>query len=397
MPSRTLRPSHFAVLIAALMTISMGQSMTFAILAPLGREVKLTELAITTMIAFSSITFGLASPYWGRLSDKIGRKRVMMIGLVGFFFGTTAFASSFVMGLNGMLSGTALFMCLLISRVIHAGIMSATGPSSTAYAADHSSPDKRTKTMAKLGTASSMGMILGPAFAGATAAFGLMAPLYAAAVLALVMAWLVWKVIPSLSPEEQHKRPKGAKLGYTDTRIWPFIAIAIGTFMGFAAVQQTMGFFLQDQLNLTGVQTAQLTGITMLTSASFTFVVQTTVMQWVNLTPGQFIKIGLLGISLGALVVSSSSEFFLIALGMGIMGAGVGCTMPSIISATSLAVEPHEQGAAAGMIAGCPAIGFGIGPVGAGYLYQFNPHYPHIAAAIFIALLLVGVIASKRV
>lgn len=397
MSTLTLPTRHLALLIASLMAIGMGQSMTFAILAPLGREVQMTEFSITILIACSSLTFGFASPYWGRLSDRIGRKPVIMIGLVGFVFGTTAFATSFVLGLNGILTGASLFTALLVTRCLHAGIMSATGPSTTAYAADHTSPEKRTKAMAKLGTASSMGMILGPAFAGATAAFGLLAPLYAAAFLTLVMAVLVWKMIPVTPAADRIPRKHSVKLKFTDTRIWPFIAIAIGTFMGFAAVQQTMGFFLQDQLNLTGVRTAQLTGITMLTSASFTFLMQTTVMQWVNWPPGRFIKVGLSFISIGALVIASSSEFVLIAAGMGVMGMGVGCTMPSIISATSLAVEPHEQGAAAGMISGCPAIGFGIGPVGAGYLYQFNPHYPHIAAALFIAVVLAGVVYSKRV
>ncbi|MDG0979091.1 MAG: MFS transporter [Halieaceae bacterium] len=397
MSTATLPTRHLALLIASLMAISMGQSMTFAILAPLGREVGMTELSITLLIACSSLTFGLASPYWGRMSDRIGRKPLIMVGLVGYFFGTTAFTSAFFLGLNGVLTGTGLFTALLIARCLHAGIMSATGPSTAAYAADNTTPDKRTKAMAKLGTASSLGMILGPAFAGATASFGLMAPLYAAAVLTLIMAALVWKMIPNVPPNEPLSRKHSVKLRYSDPRIWPFIAIATGMFMGFAGVQQTLGFFLQDQFNLSGVRTAQLTGIAMLTSASFTFLIQTTVMQWVNWTPGRFIKIGLSCISMGAVIIASSSMFPYIAFGMGIMGMGVGCTMPSIIAATSLAVAPHEQGAAAGMISGSPAIGFGIGPVFAGYLYQLNPHYPHIAAAIFIALLLVVVVSSKKV
>jgi MFS family permease len=396
MSSNTFPTKHFALLIASLVAIGMGQSMTFAILAPLGREVEMSELAITTLIACSSLTFGFASPYWGRLSDRIGRRPVILIGLVGYCFGTTAFASIFILGINGTLSGAGLFASLLVARCLHAAIMSATGPSTTAYAADHTTPEKRTKTMAKLGTATSMGMILGPAFAGATATFGLMAPLYAAAVLALIMAVLVWKIIPPTPPADRQPRHNALKLSYSDSRIWPFVIIAIGTFMGFAGVQQTLGFFLQDQLELTGVRTAQLTGIAMLTSASFTLVIQTTVMQWVNLQPGQFIKIGLGLISAGALVIASSNNFVLIALGMGVMGMGVGCTMPSIISATSLAVAPHEQGAAAGMIAGCPAIGFGIGPVGAGYLYQIDPHYPHLASALFVGLMLVALLLSRK-
>ena len=98
MSTLTLPTRHLALLIASLMAIGMGQSMTFAILAPLGREVNMTEFSITILIACSSLTFGFASPYWGRLSDRIGRKPVIMIGLVGSVFGTSASATSVVRG-----------------------------------------------------------------------------------------------------------------------------------------------------------------------------------------------------------------------------------------------------------------------------------------------------------
>ena len=178
------------------MSTGMGQSLVFAILAPLGREVHLGELQITSIIALSALIFGLAAPHWGRLSDRIGRKPIMITGLIGYTVGTVLFTSVFYAGMTGLLSGTLLYVVLLVTRCCQSIVMSATGPASAAYAADHTSRDERTKTMARLGTANSMGTILGPAVSGALATFGLLAPLYFAAALAAAAAMVVWRKLP---------------------------------------------------------------------------------------------------------------------------------------------------------------------------------------------------------
>ncbi len=90
------------------MSTGMGQSLVFAILAPLGREVHLGELQITSIIALSALIFGLAAPHWGRLSDRIGRQPIMITGLVGYTVGTVLFTSVFYAGMTGLLSGTLL-------------------------------------------------------------------------------------------------------------------------------------------------------------------------------------------------------------------------------------------------------------------------------------------------
>ncbi len=112
---------QLAVLILALMATGMGQSLVFAILAPLGREVHLRELQITSIIAVSALIFGLAAPRWGRTSDRIGRKPVIITGLVGYAVGTVCFASVFYAGLAGLLGGAALYGVLMVTRRCRAG------------------------------------------------------------------------------------------------------------------------------------------------------------------------------------------------------------------------------------------------------------------------------------
>ena len=395
MPEKLSR-HQLTVLIVALMATAMGQSLVFAILAPLGREVQLGELQITSIIAISALVFGIAAPMWGRFSDRVGRKPIIITGLVGYTVGTLLFTSVFYAALSGLLGGTLLYFALLAARCSQSVIMSATNPASTAYAADHTARDLRTRTMARLGTANSMGTILGPAVSGALATFGLLAPLYFAAAMAALAALLVWWQLPVTPRADLTSRGIAARLRFNDRRILVFLVTTIGLFVGFSAIQQTLGFQLQDKLGLSGIATAQMTGAALMISAAFTFLIQVTVMQRLKLEATLFIRLGLLALLCGAAVIAAFDSFAVLAVGMALLGTGMGLCMPAISAGASLAVSAEEQGAAAGLISSCPAIGFVAGPICAGALYQINgPLAPLFSATIFF-LVLIGLVISKR-
>jgi MFS family permease len=395
--SNTLSRRQTALLITALMTTAMGQSLVFAILAPLGREVRLGELQITSIIAISALVFGVAAPAWGRVSDRLGRKPIIITGLIGYSLGTLAFSSVFYTGLAGLLGGATLYAVLLATRCAQSVVMSATAPATTAYGADHSSREKRTATMARLGTANSMGTILGPAVSGALATFGLLAPLYFAALMAAGAALLVWRQLPATPRQELATRRTIARLRLTDPRILVFLATAVGLFVGFSGIQQTLGFQLQDKLQLDGIQTAQMTGAALMVSAAFTFLTQIVVMQRTNLRATLLIRVGLAALCIGAVVISGFTTFAILAVGMAFLGTGLGLCMPAIAAGASLAVSPAEQGAAAGLVSSCPAIGFVVGPICAGALYQVHGSLaPLFSAAVFLSVLAALVLHERR-
>ena len=395
MPAQ-LNRQQLTVLILALMATGIGQSLVFAILAPLGREVQLGELQITSIIAISALVYAVVAPRWGRFSDRVGRKPIIITGLLGYTVGTLLFTSVFYAGLSGLLAGALLYGVLLVTRCSQSIVMSATGPAATAYAADHTSRAQRTRTMARLGTANSMGTILGPAVSGALATLGLLAPLYFAAALTALAALLVWWKLPITPAQDLTSRQTTVRLRYTDRRIMLLLVTAVGLFVGFSGIQQTLGFQLQDKLGLSGIETAQMTGAALMVSATFTFLIQVTVMQRLQLKPTQFVRLGLLSLLFGAGVISSFETFAVLAVGMGFLGAGLGLCMPAISAGASLAVEPEEQGAAAGLVSSCPAMGFVAGPICAGALYQIHgPLAPLFSAAVFFAVLVILVINDR--
>jgi MFS family permease len=382
--------SQRAILMGCLLSVAIGQSLVFAILAPLGREVNLSELQITSIIAVSALVFGIISPRWGRYSDQVGRKPVILIGLMGYSIGTVVFASVFQAGLMGLVSGVTLYLLAMLFRCAQSSIMSATGPAATAYAADLTTPDQRIKAMAQMGAAHSMGTILGPAVSGALATFGLLAPLFFAGLLTATAAVITAFRLPKIPAAALTRRGPVKRLRYTDPRVVRYLVTAVGLFTGFSGIQQTLGFSIQDKMALSGIETAQMTGAALMISAIFAFLAQLLLVQRLKLRPEQFVFLGVTSLLIASIFVGSFAQFWELGIGMAFMGTGLGVSMPSISAAASIAVTPDEQGAVAGLVASCPAIGFVTGPVAAGLLYQLHTQYASMfSGAVFLLLLII--------
>lgn len=373
-------------LLASLVIVGMGFSVLFPVLAPLGREMGLQEFQITTIIACSSLMVFLASPVWGRASDRWGRKRVMLVGLFGFTAGTALFNSVLTAGLNGWLIGLPLFATLIVTRVMHAAIMSATMPAANAYMADITDLTNRTKGMGAAGAANNLGAILGPVVAG-LAVISLLTPLWIMAALALLNGLFVWRFLPE--PPRQRATGERPRMSYFDPRILPFVVVGVLMFTGFALVQQTMGFRFQDALNLSAGDTARVFGIAMTCSAAASLLAQAVVVQRLDVAPFTLLKLAMpLLIAAFTLFALYNSQFML-TVGMVVLGFGMGLAGPGFMAGASLAVSPEEQGTVAGVAGSCGPLGFTIGPLIGGLMYQLDPTLPYAFAAGMYLLLLI--------
>lgn len=373
-------------LLASLVVAGMGFTVLFPLLAPLGREMGLAELQITSIIAASSLTVFLAMPHWGRLSDRFGRKRIMMVGIFGFSAGTVLFNSVLSFGLSGALLGLPLFVGLVVARVMHAGVMSATMPASTAYMADITDLHERTKGMGATGAANNVGAILGPAVAG-LAFVSLLFPLWLMAALAFINGLFIWRFLPEPpKPEIEGRRPP--RMRYTDPRILPFVIVGVMMFMGFALVQQTMGFRFQDALGLDTAQTARTFGIAMMASAGCSLFAQGVIVQRFNLAPFTLLKMAMPLLIVAFVLMATFDTQMILTVAMMIQGLGMGLAGPGFMAGASLAVSAEEQGSVAGVAGSCGPLGFTIGPLIGGAMYQYSPVLPYaFAACVYVVLL----------
>ena len=277
-------------LLVSLVSVGMGFTVLFPVLAPLGREIGLTEIQITAIISASGLIVFLMSPIWGRLSDQWGRKRVMLIGLFGVSAGTALFSSVLAMGLSGILTGTTVFLALVGARMLHATVMAASMPAANAYMADITDAETRTKGMGAAGAANNLGSILGPAVSG-LAVISLLAPLWVMAVVALLNGLFVWRY---LREPPRHRSPvRPPRMKYTDPRILPFIIVGVLMFTGMGIVQQTMGFRFQDALGLEAGETAQKVGFAMMLSAAGSLLAQGVIVQRLTIAPFMLLRLAM--------------------------------------------------------------------------------------------------------
>lgn len=386
-PTYVSRLSTRLVLFGVLAT-GIGQSMTFALLAPLGREVHLGEVQIGLIITCSSLAFTLTSPVWGRTCDRWGRKPVLLLGLFGYTFGCILFASVFLFGLKGFLSGMTLYLFAICSRVLMASLMSATPSAASAYIADTTSAEQRVSGMGRLGAARTLGAILGPALSGLFATIGLLAPLYIAAGITLISTILVAVVLQE--PQRATSRTTTRlKLKLFDKRYFPFILVGFLTFFAFSMMSQTIGFYIQDRFVLDGRATAQTIGMGMMVSAIMSFFSQAYLAGRVKMKPIRLLDIGLPTLLFGYALLPFAGHIAMLIACLGVLGLGLGMVSPGFTAGASLSVGPEEQGAIGGLISACPAGGFVLGPIVGTSLYQIHPTLPYLCACLLMLPLII--------
>jgi len=381
-----------------MMTMGMGMSMMGALMPMLGRELGLDqiafplpfsdeswqprELAITMLSALSALIFFFAAPYWGRRSDRVGRRRTILTGMVGYGLGAFIFCGVVYLGLADIVQGITLFFLLMGLRTIHVFIMAATQPSASAYVVDTVPVQHRVRDMSRVGAANQLGTMIGPAFAW-FAGISFLAPLYLQAALVCLGAFIVWRLLPGTNQHlERTEAPR--KLRYLDPRFSIYLLMNVVLFTLLGMVQQTLGFYFQDLLQLGRVEAAQLFSVSMMCSAAATLLVQLLVVQHLKGSPLRLVKIGLPLCLLAFLLLANAERASTLYIGLFILGAGMGLAGPGIVVTAAFTVKATEQGGLAGLLASFSGLGFVLGPLLGGYIYRFDMTYPSWAAAILV-------------
>lgn len=386
-----------AILLAAVAATGMGQTLVFAILPSLGRAAGMADIQVGIIISCSSLMFALASPVWGRFSEHLGRKPVLVFGLAGYTVGTVVFASIFWLGIQGLLGGLALLGALVVSRVVQAALMAGTPPAAAAYMADITSAEGRTRGMGRIGAAHNLGTVLGPAVGGLLATLSLVLPLYvAASVTALMGLWALvalrespWILQrgPLAQPFSVSEAVRDSFAAWMDRRLVSVLLVGFVMFMAFALVQQTLGFLFQDRFAMSPAEAAGGVGLAMMFAALASLTAQGVVVQKLGWSPRALLRLAMPVMLAAVLVLIRAPDQLQVTIAVILLGLGLGLGMPGVSSAASLRVGNHEQGAVAGLMSACPALGFIVGPVVGTGLYQINPLWPYwLVVALLVPL-----------
>jgi MFS family permease len=383
------RKRAIALLFVCLIGNGLGQTLMFAILPPLARDLGLSEFQVGSIFAVSATIWVFSSAYWGARSDVWGRRPVILIGLAAFGISTISFAGVMMFGLWGLLSPMATYVLMIAARSIFGVFGSGAFPASQAYVADRTSAEERTEGMATLNAAFGLGAAVGPGIGAALTVFGVVAPIFFVGVLGLLSAVAIWLLLPERTAP--HKREQLKPLSWRDPRVLPFVIFAVVQGTAGAIPIQTVAFIIRDTLGTGTADTQQLAGVSLMCSAIASLFAQFVLVQRFRLSTRFLVYAGIwiaLVSNLLVILAIMSPNYGLIAFALVLSGLGFGMLRPGFAGAASLAVSPDEQGAMAGLTGGAGAAGFIFAPLFGNALYGVDPVLPYILGTALTGLLL---------
>lgn len=338
----------------------------------------------------SSLTIGLLStsyslmqflftPVWGRLSDRFGRRPLILISLAGSSIGFLVF------GLARTITG------LFIGRMV-AGIAGAIIPTTNAYIADVTPPEGRAKGMGLVGAAFGLGFILGPAIGGMLAPFGYDKPVLLASGLAgLNLVFAYFKLPESLTEaarsRAQSRRFDLKSLGnaLSHPQIMPLLVIYLVAVFAFSNMEAMFSLLNEHRYGLTARQTGYLFAyIGVLMSLMQGVLVGRLVRRFGErrlVVLGTFTMI----FALGSMPFTPNVLVYCLILAFVSFGAGI--NNPSITALLSKSSDVDEQGGIMGIAQSMASLGRILGPLWGGYAFQaFGVEWPFVTAAMFMGL-----------
>jgi MFS family permease len=387
-------PSGIWILSLGLLCVGAGQSVVFITIPPLVRDLGLTEIQIGSIFASSALAWMFLSPYWGKLSDKIGRKRVVIIGLFGFAVSLILFSLAISLGREGVLHGTILFTILIAARLINGMFGSATRPAAGAWVADITNPEERSRAFARLDSGFSMGRIFGPAVAGFLLLVSYTAPFYLFASMALIVILLITK--QKAYKGNSDLTDTNTSIKATSKEVWPFLVVSAAFGICNAALVQTSSFYFQDVITSGAENYIALASVGFMLSALGILTGQLLVADRMQTSPGSLIRLGSLFLCASLVGIGFSSSLSQVYIALYFYGMGGGMLGPGISSSLSLSVGKDNQGAASGFLGMVIPVGHVISPLLAMPLYMVLPSAPYFLGAIIMLVAMIFIVTNKR-
>jgi MFS family permease len=387
----TLRSPAFLLLFSVSLIAAAGNMALQAVLPAIGRAFQLPDTLVSAAFAISALLWTLSSPFWARLSDRLGRKRVILIGLGGFVASMAAFGLAATSGLEGWLAAGVAFALMAVARSIYGLFGSAAPIASQAYVADRTSRAARTRALSMLASAQGLGTVLGPMLGSVFVLLplvGLAGPLYAFALMGAVVLALVWRLLPSGGVERQPSAGTTHKGLWKDPRLRDFLLYGLLVTGAQAVNIGVLGFHVIDELAAEGLgldQAQPFIGLALFAGAAMTLMVQWGLIPLLRLEPRAMMRWGA-GLALAGNGVSAvATDFHTVVVGYALLSMGMGFARPGFTAGASLATRPDEQGAVAGLIMAIAGLSFLAPPVVGVALYEWAGPAP-----FGLNLLLVG-------
>jgi MFS transporter, DHA1 family, tetracycline resistance protein len=361
-----------------------------AVFGPALRNFNIPDWQAGAMLSLAGVFMMLSGAPWGRLSNRLGRKKVVVTGLAGMGISLLVIAAVIHAGLNATLSVLAITVALFVLRSTMYFSYGAVPVASQAWVADHTPPEKRSAGMAAIGASQGIGMILGPAIAAVLSRLGLGVPFWVVGMIPLAGMILVVLCLPSsgLPPQKTNQ----VRLSILDPRIRRPILTAFACMFVIMTPQLTVGFLAIDILKLVPKDAAAASGAA-LTSVGVAFLIAQILVSKLAWPARRLALFGApfaaLGFGMTPIVLQTMPVVWVLCAGFFVAAFGLGMLWPAFQAACANSVKPEEAGEAAGHITSAMGAASVLGPLIAGALYSLSPLAPYLFDALILISLLV--------
>lgn len=392
------RSRAFKILFLCQLAGGMGQTLVYAVLPPIARRLGMSEFETTMIYSLSAFLWIVTSPFWGRRSDIVGRKPIMLLGLSAFAISTTIFACLVLVALWGWLSMAVVFPLLMVSRAIFGGFGSGNGSAAQAYVADRTSRGERAAGVASLGAAFGIGTAIGPGVAAGFAQIHIVAPFFAVAAVGFVSTVLIWLYLPERTRPSQRvsvkQEKRRASLKWNDRLALPWVVISVIISFAQTIIMQLCAFYFIDTLKLGLDDATQMVSVGLMAMAMAALFAQIGLIQRFNLSVQFLLRWGAIITIASYVLLIIGGSYGVLVTALTLAGFGFGLLRPGLQAGASLSVSRNDQGAMAGFISGTAATGMILTPFiflnsFIGYnVYDQMHRAPFVAGAMLAGIIL---------
>lgn len=321
--------------------------------------------------SFSLMQFVFA-PIWGRVSDRIGRRPIILLGLLGSCLSYLGF-------------GMASTLPLLFAARIFAGIAGANIPTAQAVVADLTTPENRAKGMGIIGAAFGLGFIFGPAIGGFLSRYGYSVPAYFASGLSLANFVAAWFLLPeTLKPEhraiERVGRIDALRAAIARPHLPLLLVIGFLVVAAFSGFESTFALFAERAYGFR----ASSIGYVFAFVGIILVIVQGLLVGKVVKRIGEhhIVPASLAIVAIGLLMIPATRSVAALLVANGVMAIGMGFNNPSLMSLISRYSAAEDQGGVMGLTQSLNSLARIVGPMWGGFAFDhLGIGMPYITSA----------------
>ncbi len=380
------------IFIAASLANGASFSMILPLLAPLVRQLKLSELQGGAMVSGGALLMAIAAIYISKNQNKFSIYQLLSLGFMGMTMTWAIFTAVLFYGLSAQLSLISLFGLLMAARAGTGVFMAMPQIALQTYVMTrYVDEQQRSRTMSKFGALNSVGVIVGPFLTTLLLAWGILAPLWAAMIILSLMSLVIVSGFERSSTIQSARQDSVLNQAHSDSdfsirQSFAWLLLGFSLYLAIVTVNLTAGFYIQDHFHMSIAQSAVYFSRCSLIVGIALVIMQSLISKYLQWSVDRLLWVGILSMTAGLLISVLTQHIHIFQFAYILYGIAVACLIPAFTTGAAQNAPKTLQAKVASWCTAIQALSFVLGPIVSTGLYQWHKSYPYY----FLLLLMLG-------